>query len=211
MYHTVAQGEYLSYIAAQYGFTSYLKIWNHPNNANLKALRKNPEVLHPGDKVFIPELEVRNEGCATDKKHTFRASATPLKLKLVVKDVNNRPVAGKPCQLTLDGVVYDLTTDGSGAIEKTIPTTAREGRLVLKDASVPIDIDLPILIGHMDPVEEKSGQTARLENLGYYAGDANDEQRYRRAVEEFQRDNGLTVDGVCGPATQAKLKQVFGS
>jgi len=31
------------------------------------------------------------------------------------------------------------------------------------------------------------------------------------AVEEFQCDNGLTVDGDCGPNTQAKLKEVHGS
>ena len=30
------------------------------------------------------------------------------------------------------------------------------------------------------------------------------------AVEEFQCDNNLTVDGICGPVTQAKLKQVAG-
>ena len=30
------------------------------------------------------------------------------------------------------------------------------------------------------------------------------------AIEEFQCDHGLVVDGKCGPATQAKLKQVHG-
>jgi murein L,D-transpeptidase YcbB/YkuD len=30
------------------------------------------------------------------------------------------------------------------------------------------------------------------------------------AVEEFQCDHGLTVDGKCGPATQARLKQAHG-
>jgi len=29
-------------------------------------------------------------------------------------------------------------------------------------------------------------------------------------VGNFQRDHGLTVDGKCGPLTQAKLKKVHG-
>jgi hypothetical protein len=29
-------------------------------------------------------------------------------------------------------------------------------------------------------------------------------------VEEFQCDNSLTVNGICGPNTQAGLKQVYG-
>jgi len=211
VYHTVVQGEYLSYIAAQYGFTNYLKIWNHPQNAALKALRKNAEVLHPGDKVFIPEREAGKEKAGTGQKHKFVLQATPLKLKLVIKDVNNRPVAGQPCTLTLDGNVFDLTTNDSGEIEKEIPNTTKKGRLVVKSDSAGINIDVPLLIGHIDPVEEKSGQVARLENLGYSTDDGNDDKLYKRAVEEFQRDNGLTVDGICGPVTQNKLKQVFGS
>jgi peptidoglycan hydrolase-like protein with peptidoglycan-binding domain len=64
-------------------------------------------------------------------------------------------------------------------------------------------------------VEELSGQLWRLNNLGYRAGGgeapaANDPD-FLSAVEEFQCDYALTVDGVCGPATQAKLKDIHGS
>jgi hypothetical protein len=34
--------------------------------------------------------------------------------------------------------------------------------------------------------------------------------RFRSAVEEFQCNHGLSVDGKCGPITQAKLKSVYG-
>ena len=51
-----------------------------------------------------------------------------------------------------------------------------------------------------------------MSNLGYYLGplDADNPAKFRSAVEEFQCDYGLTVDGDCGPNTQAKLKQVHG-
>ena len=60
---------------------------------------------------------------------------------------------------------------------------------------------------------EKSGQVGRLENLGYHAGSGTPEEErlFRRAVEEFQCDHKLAVDGVCGPQTQAKLEEVHGS
>lgn len=202
----------MSRIAAEYGFADFNKIWNHPNNAELKRVRKNPEVLHPGDQLFIPDREDRIEDRPTDATHTFKTKISPLVLRLVIKDVNNRPVANKPCQLTVDGQLFSLVTDNSGQIETRISRTAREGRLVMRDETVPIDLDLPVLIGHLDPVDEKSGQLARLESLGYYTGGTpDDERRFHRSVQEFQCDHGLTVDGICGPATQARLKQVFGS
>jgi murein L,D-transpeptidase YcbB/YkuD len=37
-----------------------------------------------------------------------------------------------------------------------------------------------------------------------------DKERIRLAVEEFQCDHGLKVDGVGGPDTQNKLKEVHG-
>jgi hypothetical protein len=73
---------------------------------------------------------------------------------------------------------------------------------------------LTILIGHLDPVSEASGQKARLNNLGYFAGamDEDDDARFRSAVEEFQCEHmgKGSVDGVCGPKTQAKLEDVHG-
>jgi peptidoglycan hydrolase-like protein with peptidoglycan-binding domain len=69
-----------------------------------------------------------------------------------------------------------------------------------------------LLVGDLDPVEEVSGQLARLQNLGYYAGKigGGDAMAVRSAIEEFQCDNKLTVDGICGPETQARLIAVHG-
>ena len=50
--YTVKQGDYLAKIAAQFGFTNLKTIWDDPQNAKLKELRKNPNVLFPGDQLF---------------------------------------------------------------------------------------------------------------------------------------------------------------
>jgi putative peptidoglycan binding protein len=79
-----------------------------------------------------------------------------------------------------------------------------------------VELDLTLGIGELDPIDTISGQLQRLHNLGYEPGPVspatNDDERRRQrsAIEEFQCDQSLGVDGVCGPVTQAKLLQVHG-
>ena len=49
--------------------------------------------------------------------------------------------------------------------------------------------------------------------MGYFAGTADDpdDMRIKSAVEQFQCDCGLTVDGDCGPQTQTELHKVHGA
>jgi hypothetical protein len=212
-YYTVEQGDHLSKIAKDNGFTDYTIIWNHPNNSDLKSQRQNPNVLFPGDQVFIPDMEQKQESGATDKKHTFVVDKKTLKLRLVLQDTYEKPIAGAQCALLVDGQTYQLTTDGNGKLEQEIPLDAKKGTLTIRGDQTPFTNDvIPIKIGHLDPIDEISGQVARLNNLGYSAGplDGSDTDAFESAVEEFQCDNSLTVDGICGPQTQSTLKQVHG-
>jgi N-acetylmuramoyl-L-alanine amidase len=100
---------------------------------------------------------------------------------------------------------------------RTSKATDERRFLTIKDPQTPInEILIPIKIGHLDPVDELSGQQARLNNLGYFAGpfeeksEEENKTMFLSAVEEFQCDHSLVVDGKCGPNTQAKLKQVHG-
>jgi putative peptidoglycan binding protein len=212
-YYTVEQGDHLSKIAKDNGFTDYAIIWDHPKNADLKKQRQNPNVLYPGDQVFIPDMEQKQESGSTDKRHSFTVDKKSLKLRLVLEDIYEKPIAGAQCALLVDGQVYQLTTDSHGKLEQEIPLDAKEGVLVIRGDQTPFQNEvIPIKIGHLDPLEEISGQVARLNNLGYFAGetDGSDTEAFESAVEEFQCDHGLKVDGICGPKTQAKLKEVHG-
>lgn len=215
--YQVEQGDYLSKIAQQFGFSDYQAIWNHPDNAELKNKRKNPSVLFPGDKLTIPEKEEKQVSASTDKRHTFQVSRSDLKLRLVLEDMYEKPIAQAECELILDSETFKLTTDEKGKIEQEISPVAKGGLLIIRSRETPLnETALALRIGHLDPVEEPSGQTARLNNLGYFAGpfennkDADNQQLFLSAIEEFQCDHGLTVDGVCGPQTQAKLKDIHG-
>ncbi|MGO9272168.1 MAG: PGRP and LysM peptidoglycan-binding domain-containing protein [Terriglobia bacterium] len=239
--YTVQQGDYLSKIAKENGFPDYHTIWDHPNNAQLKQQRQNPNVLFPGDQLFMPDMEQRQESGATDQRHTFVTTKGALKLRLVLEDIYEQPIAGAACTLVVQGQGYPVTSDSSGKIEQAIPATAQDGFLVITADQTPFqNVQIPLKIGSLDPVDQVSGQIARLNNLGYFAGkigvaqggvggesesdvgdggDADEtsgpgaqgsNDQFSSAVEEFQCDQGLTVDGICGPITQAKLKQVHG-
>jgi hypothetical protein len=212
--YIVKQGDYLSKIVKQNGFSDYQTIWDHPKNADLKKKRQNPNILYPGDVLFIPEKEEKTESGATEQTHRFKTKGKTLMLRIVFKDFDDKPLANADCDLHLEGKVYSLTSDADGKIEQEIPVSAETGMIIFKDPEVPFD-QIPIKIGHLDPVEEISGWQARLNNLGYNAGyiDSEDTEQLRSAVEEFQCDyfkDTSQVDGKCGPNTIAKLKKIYG-
>ncbi len=211
--YIVEQGDHLSQIAKKYGFPDFHVIWDHPENADLKKLRKNPNVLFPGDEVFIPDMEERIENGSTEQKHKFVVNKKTLKLRLVLEDIYEKPIAGAACALIVGGEALQLTTTSDGKLEHEIPLDATDATLVIRGDQTPFgDNPFPVKIGSLDPVDEVSGQIARLNNLGYFPGeeDGDDSGAFESAVEEFQCDQGLTVDGICGPNTQAKLLQIHG-
>jgi N-acetylmuramoyl-L-alanine amidase len=216
-YHEVVQGEHLSGIAKKYGFSSYKTIWDHGQNAELKKQRLNPNVIFPGDRLFIPEKGEKQVSKNTEKRHHFQLKREKLRLRLVLEDLYEKPIANARVELHIENETFNLTTSGQGRIEQDIKPTDQRAFLTIKDPQTPInEILIPIKIGDLDPVEEESGQKARLNNLGYFAGpfgektEKENKEMFLSAVEEFQCDHNLTVDGKCGRNTQAKLKQVHG-
>ena len=213
VYHEVQQGEHLSGIAHQYGFTSYEPIWNHSENAALKLKRGDPHILLPGDALFIPDFESAQKSATTDQRHEYRLRGKQLILRLVLKNTDDKPLANLPCSLTLDGSSEQTTTDGEGLIERMIPRSAKEAAITASDPATGLELKWNIRIGHLDPAEEITGVMARLNNLGYFAGEpgGKEAEAFQMALEEFQCDQSLKVSGQVDSATLAKLKEVHGS
>lgn len=225
-YHTVAQGEYLAKIARAYGFASHQVIWDAAENKELKDKRKSPNILFPGDRVFIPDKETKEESRATEQKHKFELQNEPLKLRLRLLTLDSKPLANQECTLVVENEVKDFVTKNDGMLENDIPAQAAAGKFLDRakpGAQFSNETTIPLRIGHLDPLDTVPGQIARLNNLGYEAGELPDhplspeEERetlqspeFLSAVEEFQCDQGLKVDGKCGPQTQAKLKELHG-
>ncbi len=212
--HTVAQGEYLAGIARRYGFSDWKAIYDHPKNKDLKDKRPNPNILYPGDQVCIPKKEFKQSDIQAGQKFTVKMKSLVTRLQIVMKREDEKPFSSKKFRLKMGQRTVEGSTDGDGKIKMEIDTDVSDAELTLfldeKDPEAVIRRKLKI--GYLDPLDEITGMQARLNNLGYDAGttpDAND-PRFRSAVEEFQCDHKLKVDGICGPKTQAKLKEVHG-
>lgn len=186
-------------------------MWDDPANAGLRQLRANPNVLLPGDSVFIGDKQDRDEAADTGKRHTYFTIAPSLKLRIVVKDRFDVPLGGELGTLDVDGDARPVTTAGDGLIERAIAVDAKGGELYIVGAA------LVVGIGRLHPVDHPSGWLARLNNLGYQAGDVGNPAPgdVRSAVEEFQCDFGLPVvglaaDGTLDAATRRALLSAHG-
>jgi hypothetical protein len=216
--HTVVQGDCLANVARDYGFGDWHTIYDDPRNADLKAKRPNPNVLYPGDQLYIPDITQRDESCQTDLNHRFQLLAQPTYLNLCIKDPSGKPISGAKYILILEdapGETEKLTlhgkTDGGGWIKHKISPVSEYGTLQVwpNPADHEIFFKWHIKLGHLDPLETTSGVKARLNNLGYDCGDPNsmDDDLYHQMVRQFQRDHELQEDGIVGPQTRDKLNQ----
>jgi len=68
--YTIQEGDCVSSIASKAGFL-WTTVWNHANNASLKQLRTDPNVLNPGDQIFIPDLTPKVLPKPTEQRHKF--------------------------------------------------------------------------------------------------------------------------------------------
>jgi N-acetylmuramoyl-L-alanine amidase len=213
-YYTVEQGDCLSSLAETFGLADWQTIYNDPNNAELRNLRPNPNVLLPGDTIYIPDNDSKKLDGSTDQKHHFVVKVPQTWLRILIRDGQQVPAAGCKYHLEIDGIPCpDRTLGSDGMLAVKIPATAESGTLtVWFDSEVPEGTTWVLRLGHLDPVGEETGIQARLNNLGYPCGavDGIIGPLTRAAVRSFQEDNNLAVDGIAGPITQAKLKKVHG-
>jgi len=204
--YIVKQGDCLSSIAAKYGLF-WEKIWNHPKNAQLREKRKDPYILYPGDVIFIPEKEDKEEAAATGQKHRFRRKGIPEKLELILC-LEGEPRRNEDYELQIDGKLIRGKTDGQGKVSISIPPGTRQGKLILIKTGEEFNLDL----GHLDPITEITGVQARLANLGFDVEVSGKwDERSKEALRQFQKSNNLNPTGEVDETTRNKLKEVHGS
>jgi N-acetylmuramoyl-L-alanine amidase len=217
--HVVQQGEHIGAIARACGFTDWKTLWQNPANAGLRAMRDDPNILAPGDVLEVPQLRQGTATGATDARHRFQVGRPALRLILVLEQAFQGAVAHAACSLQTDAAPWPTHSDGGGRIDRDIALSTLGAFCTLPgfEALPPSPRRMALQVGGLDPVETPSGQCQRLDNLAYAASPepGSDEARaawlFRAAVEEFQCDHALAVDGRCGPQTHAVLRQAHGS
>jgi N-acetylmuramoyl-L-alanine amidase len=197
--HCVQQGECLSTIAARYGVGRCQALYDHPDNADLRKTRPNPNILCPGDKVFIPEKgEPKRVDCCTEKRHRFMVKIPRTGLRVVLEDPDENPLAGKKYVIKVGEKEIQGVTGADGLIETDVPLNeciaSLSAWLYIEDTGDP-DFESELLIGHLDPVSTVAGIQARLKNLGFHCDvDGLLGPQTKAAISRFREKNDMATD-----------------
>lgn len=100
--YTVTDGDTMSQIAVDHGFSDWRVIWDDPANAGLRAQRPDPDKIFPGDQVFIPD----NPSAAPLFTVTFQ----------VTDNDSGAPLVGATVEIT--GILRERT-DSTGSFSTT--------------------------------------------------------------------------------------------
>lgn len=211
--YVVKQGDYLAKIAFEQG-VELRDIWNHTKNAALRASRGSPNLLHPGDVLFIPHAP---DGLFDLRKGEVNRFVTMIPdVDLNVRFVHlDEVLANTPCEVHgLPGhadLPLEATTDAEGGLQLKVSPLLDS--LTVRFPSR--ELDFPLRIGHLDPTEEISGINGRLANLGFvswtYAHSrAGAEEVVPDAIRAFQRAHGIPPTGELDDQTREAIIRAHG-
>lgn len=212
--YVVVSGDGIGSIAEAHGHF-WSTLWRLPENAELKRIRGNPNILLPGDRVTVPPLRPREESCATGLRHRFRRRGVPSKIHYAIRDPDGKPFAGKRYSLTIDGQRHEGTSDAEGRISAWISAGARSGELVveLAEEGYPEVVKYQLRIGQLEPIESLRGVQARLNGLGFFCGEETGTagESLAQALRSFQEAQQLEVTGSLDDATRGALRKAYGN
>jgi len=220
MHYKVRQGDSMSSLARKHGFC-WETIWNHPENDQLKQQRGNPDILYPGDRVFIPALIQKEEIIETEQRHRFVVNGRASTLALIL-EYNDTVLADTRCCFAVDGHWLEANTDSNGLLEARVSNRANNIHLLVFPNldNIPTEIHWEISVGHLNPKDEMTGVQQRLANLGYceYKCEHKYERKIdgllgaplRSAIRTFQAVNNLEASGEIDSATLDKLVVLHG-
>lgn len=204
----VEQGQCAESLAYQAGHLLD-SVWNHPDNASLKALRENPHTLLPKDRLFIPAITAKSEDCATDQRYRFRRKEVPS--RVVIRLYEGKALANLPFELQVGDQVFKGQTDAEGTLRVPVMPDAADGQLLID----PDGKNLRLTVGmrHLDPIGETTGVQGRLRNLGFYRGpqDGLYSQALAFSIQRFQQSQGLATTGRLDDQLRQALEAAHGS
>lgn len=209
--HTVQQGECFSTIAARYGFADYQKIYSHPENDSLRRMRPDPNLLHPGDLIVIPEHTKKKISLSTGTTHTIVVQMPKKRLRIRLKDADGRNASGAKYVIGANKLRKEGTTTEDGMIDLDIPAEATVATIEIDGSTY------PLRLGQLNPLvsvpdDGTSGIQARLTNLGYEVGEIDGKlgPHTKRAVRAFQEDTALAATGIVDDTLLEALKKAHG-
>lgn len=205
--YVIRQGDYFDKLAFTLGFDAG-EVWEHPKNEALRGLRKDPNVLAPGDIVFVPAA--KKPGLPLRKGQTNKYVAKVPKVEVTLAFVDeDGPLKDEPCEVLGGAKGTEPKTDGEGKLTLRVAVTVREAEVRFPSRHLSFHVN----VGDMDPHDEASGVKKRLQNLGFYVEGAwaDDEAALAGAIASFQGANGIEATGALDDATRDALKGKHGT
>ena len=108
--YTVVLNDNLTVIAQRFGLRGWRAIYDHPWNGAFRRRRPNPDLIHPGDIIYIPDP---NEATGTRSFNFIRRAVAPARID-IIEDTDNNHVVGAtepPCPLVRIGL-WDRAFNG---------------------------------------------------------------------------------------------------
>lgn len=189
------------------------RIWEHEKNAELKS-RRDPEILAPGEVLYIPPPEPPTLQVSPQATNRFRARVPKVQVHLAFA-AETGPLASEPYVVLGLAEPLEGRLDDAGEVTLEVPATTRRLTLTFPER----DIEHDIAIGHLDPVDRPSGLRARLLHRSFLPIGQDSPDPYvfptRESLETtlraFQRAYGLEPTGMLDPQTAKALTDAHGS
>jgi N-acetylmuramoyl-L-alanine amidase len=206
----------LSSIADKFGFSDYQIIYQDPANQEFRQKRPNPNIIYPGDKLFIPDPQKKEHAAGTAQLHKYEVQLPTVLLRLCMKDDLLQPYKGAKYRLRVGFDNFGGVTDGNGMVEQEIAPNSVDGEITIFPAGCDPAADgysFALLLGDLDPVHETSGIDARLSNLGFVTFEESGNRELTAsaradAIRAFQDKFGLEVTGELDNDTRDTLQRM---
>lgn len=85
--HVVKPKETFIGIAKAHGFGNWRAVYDHPANVKLRQARPDPGLIHPGDKIYIPDKLRKTFSLRTDQRHTLTVAAAKPEGEALLRNV----------------------------------------------------------------------------------------------------------------------------
>ncbi len=211
--YVIKQGDYLTRIAHREGFVPE-EVWGHGKNAELKALRSDPDTLKSGDILFIPDEPKKRNKFTKETENAYVAKVPKMPVTLTLERQGEAMADEKFVVHGLEEQLEGVTT-AEGLVEFEIDVNVKEVVVEL----VAQKRQYRMKLGNLDPVSEPSGARQRLMQLGIYSATregedqyvAHNERQLSAALKAFQAREGLDVTGELDEASIDALKKAYGA
>jgi hypothetical protein len=205
--YVVRAGDHLGRLALELRFNAD-EVWNDPQNRHLHDAGRTPDMLVPGDILYVPTTAPESLSVESETTNRYRAQVPTVRVGLILQDALGQPLANRAYTVEgVPGAERSGTTDGEGALEVSAPAWLRDLRVNVEDGPSYV-----VAIGHLDPLSERSGLVQRLTHLGLLPklGQAPSDEQLEDAIRQFQIRARIDATGELDDRTREELERAHG-